>query len=170
MCYGSARKICIGQNSFPHKYMLLLVLSLSRIVTTMLSDAGPTGEQALFALGGSWTGGDWPNLFPAGWGWDWLGLVGAGCIPPPSCKELWSCYSSDTLLFRTSLEFTNSTPFPVLVSHTKRVRWTVLYSLKWVVRPRTNLVLWKWRIWTWCFSAVIPCLSWLFLCDEPPAF
>lgn len=70
ICDGSTRKICIGQNSFPHIYILLLLLSLSRVVTTRLSDAGPTGDQALFVLGGSRTGRDWPNLFPDGWGWD----------------------------------------------------------------------------------------------------
>lgn len=50
--------------------MLFVVPSLPKVFTTGLSDRGPTWDQALFALGGSWTGGDWPKLFPASWGWD----------------------------------------------------------------------------------------------------
>lgn len=65
-------------------------------------------------------------------------------MPPPSWKGLPSCYSSDMWVFRTSLEFPTSTPFPLPGSHTKSQETCVLLPaqpLQGAVRPRARLVL-----------------------------
>lgn len=69
MCGGSAREMCIGPNSFSHRYMLLIVPALPRVFTTRLSDAGPTWD---------WPCLPWEGSEPVEIGQSYFLLVGVG--------------------------------------------------------------------------------------------